>query len=223
MKSQYNQAVKALKELGIKQIPKLENIKLSKEHKKLIKDRNAVLVLSPEINKDFTFKDLIDAFDKKQTRKTYVWDDLWNQYDLTAPARASLVLMDAENDYDEEMLFFTNQTLEEQRRSIKESGFEAVNPVEYLMLQTILRPKYLNAETWLRFVGLENKTVGGDSFVGFVRSLEGELDFYGSRGYSDSVAGVGLSAGLGSQPLELSPSFSLPDKLKINGEIYLKQ
>jgi hypothetical protein len=50
---------------------------------------------------------------------------------------------------------------------------------------------------------LPRKTVGGNSFVASVRSDDGQANFGRGNGYADDDAGVGLSAGLVSDRIEL--------------------
>jgi hypothetical protein len=78
------------------------------------------------------------------------------------------------------------------------------------MLQAIHRPKYLDNSTWLRCVGLPDKSVDGRSIVGGVRSVGGQLRFDGCVGFARGDIGVGRSMGL----KELEPlASSLPSSL----------
>lgn len=65
LESQYNEVKKAFEKLGL-DCPKLEDFKdkLSKEQKSAITKGKGQLVISPEINKDFTFFDLLDRYKK---------------------------------------------------------------------------------------------------------------------------------------------------------------
>ena len=121
MEEQYEQAVKALKELAPEQnAPTLRSIKdsLTDKQRKYIDKHNGMLVISPAITEDFTFKDLLTNYDKKQKKSTYIYKDLWDQYDLKAPMKTSFVLVEGDNfDFG----VYSNQTLEKQRDSLKKT------------------------------------------------------------------------------------------------------
>lgn len=216
LNEQYTQAVKALKELGLDCPFTEEQITLTNEQEKDFKKKNAVLVITPEISKDFTFYDLIAAFDKKQSVKSYIYKDLWDKYDLTQPAKASFILQNQEHNY-EPHLHYLGKTLAKQRELLKKNNQMAMDPVEYILLQTIHRMntgKLLDNSTWVRFAGLENKTVDGDSVVGFAHSDGGRFGLDGSYGSGYWFGGVGVSVGLDLSPLASSPSFDLNAELK---------
>jgi hypothetical protein len=219
MQEQYDLAIKALKEVGVTDVPKFEDIKFPKKLPK-----NVQLVITPEITKDFTFYDLVNKYNSNN----YIWYEMWDQYDLTSPMTASLVLMDGDNSYDEDVLRLTNKTLEEQRQALP-SGKSFVDPVTYIMLSVIRKlqgKEVLNKRTWLRFAGLSNKTVVGVSWVGSAYSDGDRLGADGSHGIAHPLGGVGVSVGL---DLDFKPStssaisFSLPERLEINGEVYVKE
>lgn len=230
LSKEYDKIVTVWAELGISQsLPKLVDIEaaLTPELKSVIKKHKAELCITPAINETFRFKDLIKAFDKNQAHATYIWDDLWDQYDLSQPMRVSFVFMDAQNDYNEPHLYFTNMSLEPQRQALKDGESDALGPIEYLMLQAVHRPDYLDKKTWTRCVGLTNTMVGGHSFVGRVGSSRGQLYFVRSNGDVYPSAGVGRSMGLNLNlsafPLHSAsvPSFDFPE-VEINGVKYIR-
>lgn len=193
IKEQYIQATQALKNLEIGDYPDFETVKskLSKHQKEAINKGKGQLVICPAITKEFTFYDLVNRFDDKQSKKTYVYHELWDQYDLTGPA--SIIVVNNE-------LKGTNKTPEQQRK-IKDTF---INPAEYLMLQSINRPNYLNKITITRFPQLETKTVDVFSYVPSANSYDsGLVILRESDGIAYPRGGVRLSVG---QRITLEPS-----------------
>lgn len=202
LQQQYNQNKQAFKDLGKLFPVSLEQVKelLTKEQKTAISKGKGQLVVCPEINKDFTFLDLT----KKYPYDIWVYEALWEQYDLSAPASINVIDLTAGNENGDSVVQHTDKTLDAQRQ-IKG---EFINPQEALILNTILKQdgQDLAPKTWMRFPQLSNKTVGGDSIVGVVRSDGGWLRFgWVSGGRADPSGGVGLSVG---QRINLNPSTS---------------
>lgn len=184
MKDQYNKIVKTYKELGIKQIlPTLAQIEsaLTPKQKALIKKHKAQLVITPAINEDFDFDDLLEKLNH------WVYEPVWTQYDLFGPMKVSFVVPEP---------FYLNQDLASQRESLKkEQDLGCITPAEAVMWQILYKPQTLE-DYWLRFIDLPNKTVGGLSIVGHVHSSGVRLYLHGSNGSACSYDGVGLSVGL---------------------------
>lgn len=193
LEKQYNQNKKAYETLGIEIPVSLENVKskLTKYQKAAISKGTGQLVIAPAINKGFSFKDLLEKYQSKYS--LWVWDDLWDQYDLSGSASITVLSNVVGNQYKDPYVQHTNKTIEEQRK-IKA---EFMNPTEALILQTILKEQgqTLAPSTWIRFPQLENKTVGGRSVVGRVNSGGGRFRLGGDVGYASSLEGAVVSVG----------------------------
>lgn len=222
LESQYNEVKKAFEKLGL-DCPKLEDFKdkLSKEQKSAITKGKGQLVISPEINKDFTFFDLLDRY--KKHYDLYVYEPLWRQYekDLYGVTSVNVIDLIVGNKYDDPVTQGTNKTIDEQR---KLKG-QFMNPVEAVVLNTMLKEKGENLapNSFIRFPQLESKTVDGVSIVGDVHSVGGRLDLDGGGGGARPSGGVGFSVGqsiplnLKSSSLPLSSKQSLTDYLLDKG------
>ncbi len=203
LEAQYKQNIQAYKDLGLEIPATLEEVrsKLTKQQHEAISKGTGQLVICPAITKDFTFFDLIDHFDKKQSENTWVYKDLWEQYDLEGTATINVIDLTVGNKYKDPVTQHTDKTLQQQRK-IKD---EFMSPVEAIVLAAIFRldNKQLAPNTWIRFPQLPDKTVGGDSLVGVVDSGVGGFRLGRSGGVAGPGGGVGLSVG---QRIELQPS-----------------
>lgn len=207
MQEQYDKAVTALRDLGFDTYPTFEQCTgpFTKKQLDYSKKHKGQLVITPPGD----FWDLLERFDKGQTTKSYVYEELWKLYDLKqADWRVDFVLQDAQNDYDEPGLYGTNQTYEQQKKSLAKmkkdcAGLDSISPQTYILLQAIARPDYLDVSTWTRFIQYPKKAVEHDSFVGGVDSDDGQLYFY--RGSGDAYPGGGLGVSVG-QKISLSAS-----------------
>lgn len=147
---QWKRATEALEYLGLTNPFKKSDLKLTKEDEADLKKHKAVLVITPAINKDFTLYDLIDRFDKNDD-ESYIYNNLWDEYDDTQEPTISFVYMDKNNG-----LYGTNKTIEQNKVELSKMDREvAVNPVEYILLQTIHREDPLDCYTWTRFIADE--------------------------------------------------------------------
>lgn len=204
LKSQYNDAIKALKVLGVEQlVPSFEEIKQTMPK---TQPKGTRLVITPAIGETLSFMELVARFDQKQAFESYIYRELWEKYDLSAPMKVSLA-------YEEPMFF--NQTFSEQVQSVAKHKADSMTPAEYVMLSAIRRENNqepLDKTTYRRFTCLNYMTVDGDSVVGRVGSNDGRLklswDFGGGAG---SSSGVGLSVGLKPYSLVLTPSSKTND------------
>lgn len=203
----YTKATAALNALGYDQTPALADIQAAFTPKQLAyaDKHDARLVLTPPSS----FYELLWAFDKKQPTKSYVYKELWDQYDLSSTKwRADFVLPE---------LMFTNQTYEEQKASLNKftknlAGLQSVDPRSYLMLSAIRREQDeppLDQSTFTRFVQLPKKTSGGGSWVARVNSFGGQVHLGRSGGGARSDGGLRASVGLElSTSASAIPSFS---------------
>lgn len=198
-----NQAHKILKQFTDLTPPPVPE--LTPKQRKYVEKHKAELVITPPLS----LNEIIRKFDEKQERKTYVWKELWDQYDF---GKGWLV------DYVVPELMFINQTYEQQRESLKKAqkgvkGLRSINPRTYLILNAIRRERseeLLDATTWRRFIQCDMKKVDGDSVVGRVLSVGGRTLFGGTYGLARWYEGVGLSVGLEPQPLDFSTSSAVP-------------
>lgn len=219
LQTQYNQAVKTFKDLAPNQlIPTFESIKITKAQMAYIEKHPGQLVITPALE----FYHLIEQIDKKQKTPTYIFKELWDQYDLGSELRV---------DYVVDELMFTDQSYEDQRKSLAKTktiqGEQVVDPRAYFMAQAIRRDnnqELLDQLTFRRFIQLPPKTVVGDSWVGVANSHGGQLWVDRSYGFANPRGGVGFSVGLDfdTSTLELPESFSseFPDELMINLKTY---
>jgi hypothetical protein len=190
LQKQFNQLKQVYKDLDLELPTDLKTVqdKLSKEQKTAISGGKGQLVITPAITKDFTFFDLLEKHGKH-----YVYKELWEKHDFTSPASINVVLMEKGlNDYDEDGLYFTNQTLKEQKESGK--GKEFINPIEWLILFMINDGK-LDTDTWTRYPQYPKKNV--DGFPTGLRSgaFVGAPFFDRSFGNAFRRAGARLSVG----------------------------
>lgn len=195
LEKQYDQNVQAYKDLDLPIPATLEQVKskLSKWQKEAIASKGAQLVITPEIKQGLYFYQFVDNFDKKQDYGTYIYKELWGQYDFSQPAAITVVDLELKG---------TNKTFEEQRK-IKGTF---INPAEYIMLQAILRPKYLDKTTWCRFPQYDKKIANDFSYVPRADSDgDGRVYLSESGEHAHSDAGVRLSVG---DRIELSSSAS---------------
>lgn len=207
LEKQYEQNVQAYKSMGLEIPVDLETVtsKLTKHQKAALSKGTGQLVISPAINDKFTFKDLLE-----KVGNYWFWDELWDQYELSGLASIGVINIEGDNQYGDLVTQHTNKTIEEQR-NVK-GGF--ISPVEAVVLEAIFRldGNHLAPKTFIRFPQLPNKTLDGDSYVGYVYSGGGQLRFDGSDGHAGPVEGVGLSVGkkipLSSQSSVLPDSFS---------------
>lgn len=222
LQTQYATAVEVFKELApTQQAPSLKSIEaaLNPKQLKYIEKHKAELVIAPALS----LYDLIEQIDKKQPKKTYIYHDLWDQYELGSELRVDFLVP---------KLMFTSQTYEQQRRSIASAkknlkGLRAVDPRAYLVAQVIRREtgrELLDQYTWRVTAQPPKESVGGGSVVGRVLSDGGGFGLDWGYGRAGPDGGVGLSVGLelNSQPSDLVGSFAseLPDELTINGKVY---
>jgi hypothetical protein len=200
LQKQYETALAAWKELAPEQTPpSLESIEaaLTDKQRAYIEKHNGELVMTPAL----TLYELIKRFDKKQTRKTYVYHELWDQYEFGFEARVDFLLPETK---------FTDQTYKEQKESLRKEtknckGLQGTDPRMYVVAQTIHRDNLLNQTDWLRLVQLPPKIVGGISYFPDVGSLGSALELYGVGGGGDDYVGVSRSVGLN---LDFEPSVS---------------
>lgn len=177
------------------------------------------LVIVPKLG-ELTLGSLIDRYDsltkQKNNPATWIYNELWDQYSgdelsqgQTRPMEAQAVLLGGtDNAYSKVGLYSTNQTLKDQRKSLKQAQkghvgqdtiLKSVSPASYIIRNAMQleRGKPLqDTQTFTRFVELDSKTAGGDSFVPVACSDGGLLDLYGSNGRADSYFGVRLAVGL---------------------------
>jgi len=173
-----------------------------------------------ELTDKFGITSLAKAFDAKKqgqhTRGTYVEDELWDQYtpaelnsrrvgqkattvaqgsEVLGEARA-MVLGNEENTYSEAGLHHTGQNLKNQIKAVKDLGL--INPADYIILQAQRREAGetpLDTKTFTRFVQLEKKSAGGDSYVPNAYWRGVRLGLFGSLELARSSVGVRLSVG----------------------------
>lgn len=193
LQQQYRQNVQAYKDLGLDIPVELSDITLVASQEVAIRKGTGQLVISPAITKDFTIFDLVDHFDKKQEQKSYIYKDLWEQYDLTSPASINVIDLTVGNEYGDPVTQHTNKTIDEQRQV---EG-EFMSPVEAIILMAVLRlgKERLAPHTFIRFPQLPNKTVDGDSLAGNVNSCVGRAGLAGSFGRAIPAGGLGVSVG----------------------------
>ncbi len=164
------------------------------------------------LTKNYWLSTLIFAFDQAQSKdnKTRVSDELWDQYDLAninrrttggeEPAPGDVraqILTEPENDYQEAGLQATKKYLKEQIKFAK--GKTLLNLTDYVLLQALRREEgapLMDAPTFTRFVQLDKKSVGGDSFVGDADADGSRLEVGGSGELAYGRYGVRFSVGL---------------------------
>src|ERR1700744_3027972 len=88
LEQQYKATLTTYKDMELEIPVDLETVraKLTKAQKDAISKDRGQLVISPAITEDFTLYDLVNAFDKQQMYGSYIWKELWDQYDFTQPA-----------------------------------------------------------------------------------------------------------------------------------------
>lgn len=206
---QYNIAVKVFKEFApTQQVPTLESIQetLTDKQKKYIESHDGFLVLTPALD----LYNIIQNFDDKQAKKTWIYHALWDQYKLGNDLRIDFVLPE---------VAFRNQTYEQQKKSLTKArkslkGLQSIDPRTYIMAQAIRREqgtKLFNNSDWIRFIHLPFKMVGGDSWVGGARSVGDRPGLGRGVGEADPFVGVGLSVRLNTSDLEFSDSSSVSE------------
>lgn len=218
LKTQYNQALKAFKQLAPEQEPPtLASIEaaLTDKQRRQVEKYDGRLIISPAITKDFSLNNLIANYDKTH-QKTWIWEPLWNQYDHTCPITAGFVLH--MSDHQDAGLHFTNQSWDEEKASLRNlaksiKGLRSISVGEWLALQTMNGKALLDKTTLTRLIHMERKTVGGDSCGPFVRVSGSRAYLDWSYGYPYGDRGVRFLVGLNlsPQPSILPSSLSLSD------------
>lgn len=167
-----------------------------------------------------TMGDLVERYDELTSQKgnprTNIWEPLWDKYSdkelnqgQTEAIEAKAVLLGGENDYDEPGLYFTGQTLKEQRKSLKEaqkthegdaSELDSLSVAGYMIrnaMQLERGEQLMDRPTYTRFIGLDSKRVDGGSYVPDAGSGgDGRVYLSRSRGLADPRDGVRLAVGL---------------------------
>lgn len=155
---------------------------------------------------------LISAFDQKQdsSDETYVWDDIWDQYDLANINRRTVdggqepqlgdvraqILTKSENSYQESGLQATDKNLDAQKEFARAKIL--LNLTDYVLIQALRREEdyqLMDTNTFTRFVQMDKKKVDGDSIVGIAYVVGSRLRLSGSNGRADDYGGVRLSVG----------------------------
>ncbi len=177
------------------------------------------IVMVPKLG-ELSLGDLVGRYDELTSQKgnpqTYVWGNLWDKYSAkelsqgqTVDIEARAVLLGGENNYDEPGLYFTNQNLKAQRKSLKEAqsnhdsdqtALNSLSVAGYMVrnaMQLERGEQLMDRPTYTRFVELDSKRV--DDFSCVPRAYSGDrgrVRLYGSGGHADSDDGVRLSVGL---------------------------
>ena len=181
-----------------------------------LRETHASLSLEPfvaiELTERFGLRALVAHFDKAYNghNKTFVWPGLWSQYDLVSLNRRTIdgqseptsdslrghVLTIGQNQYNEPGLVDTNKNMDAQRDFAKNQTL--LNVTDWLLLEAMRREngqESFDTQTVTRFPQMEQKTVGGVSFVGFAGSGGRRAVLYGSSDWMDPNVGVRFSVG----------------------------
>lgn len=175
------------------------------------------IVIVPKLG-ELSLNSLIERYDELTSAKgnyqTYIWSELWDQYSAdelnqgqATPIEPRAVLL--AGGHDEPGLYFTNQNLKKQRKSLEDTkevfadelvALQSMSPAEYIIRNAMLLERgepLQDTQTFTRFIELDEKTVDGRSYVPNANSNGyGRLLLYGSGAYAFSYAGVRLSVGL---------------------------
>lgn len=175
---------------------------------------------------ELSFANLIDRYNQLTTSKgnppTEPWEPLWGKYTdeelnqgQTAAMEARAVLLGGENEYNEPGLYYTRQTLKEQRKSLKEAQSEhdgkattlnSVSPASYMVrnaMQLERGEQLMDRPTFTRFIELDSKRVGVISYVPLADSVsDGRVCLLESHELAYPRGGVRLSVGQESVPLD---------------------
>jgi hypothetical protein len=175
------------------------------------------LVLAPKLG-ELSFDGLKARYDQLTGQHgnpaTYVWDSLWSQYSdeelnqgQIAPIEAYGVLLGGENDYDEAGLYFTDQNLKQQRKSVEkakkdynsdDTQLRSMSIATYMVRNAMLLERgeqLMDQPTYIRFIGLDKKRGGGSCVPGADSSGDGRVVLRGSDDGAGSRGGVRLSVG----------------------------
>jgi hypothetical protein len=176
------------------------------------------IVMVPKLG-ELSLSNLVDRYDQltgqKDNPDTYVWEDLWNKYstdELNQGQKAAIepraVLLGGENDYGEAGLYFTDQDLKRQRKSLKEAQkdhdsdtttLDSLSIAGYMVrnaMQLERGQQLMDRPTFTRFIELDKKRVDGVSGVPVANSDgSGRVNLGGSDGGARSSGGVRLSVG----------------------------
>lgn len=208
LKHHYKKAHEALTNLGLTKPFRLEDMYIPDG----VNLDKSTLVITPAITDDLTLYDLIKKFDDFNGQSSYIYKPLWDIYnkEIRQEARASFILQGASDNRDDSHLYYREKSIKEQRELLTENNQTALSPIEYIMLQTIVKAggDLIDGYTWCRMAGLPDKAVGDVSYVGYVDSNVGQARFGRSRGRADWGVGVGLSVGLDIRPSASSLSSS---------------
>lgn len=202
LQTHYTRAAQALKNLGLDNPFTLDQLSVPDG----VNLDKATLVITPAITDEFTLYDLIKRFDQFNGIDSYIWEQLWDKYnqEIRQEAKASFILQEASDDPDSSHLYYRGKDLKKQRELLTKNHQTAMNPIEYVILQTISNAEtgsLVDDRTWCRMAGLKNHTVDGDSCVAHVDSYGGRAGFGGSHGGADDRGGVGFSAWVEIRPL----------------------
>lgn len=175
------------------------------------------IVMVPKLG-ELSLGDLIDRYDQltgqKGNPETYVWK-LWDRYSSeelnqgqTAAIEPRAVLLSGKNDYAEAGLYFTDQRLKQQRKSLKEAqknhNADATTlnslPIAGYMVRNAMQlergEQLMDRPTYTRFIELDSKRVGGFSHVPDARS-GGDGRVRLRESYEDAIPYVGVRLSVG--------------------------
>lgn len=163
------------------------------------------------LSRQFGRPALISAFDQKQdsSARTYVRNDLWDQYDLANINRRTVdggqesqlgdvraqILTKSENSYQESGLQATNKNLDVQKEFARAKIL--LNLTDYVLIQALRREEdyqLMDTNTFTRFVQMDKKNMG-DSCVGGASVIGGQLELVRSYVRANDSDGVRLSVG----------------------------
>ncbi|HVV26181.1 MAG TPA: hypothetical protein VHC21_04090 [Candidatus Saccharimonadales bacterium] len=176
------------------------------------------IVMVPKLG-ELSLGDLIGRYDQLTGQKgnpsTYVWSGLWDKYSdtefnqgQTVDIEPRAVLLGGENDYDEAGLYFTNQNLKAQRKSLKEAQknhdsnettLGSLSVAGYMVrnaMQLERGEQLMDRPTFTRFIELDKKRADDFSYVPSADSFDGgQVHLRRSYEVARSHGGVRLSVG----------------------------
>ncbi len=225
LKQQFKTADKAIKDLGLTHPFKLKDIKINPRLKKELIEHQAVMVITPKIDKNFNTKNLFDRLKTLWDKDDSYLYDGWSRYfeNDYQEAKISFVYMDGYRG-----LYGKGKSLEDNKTELaKMKDCRSLNPIEYMLLQVIYKDSPLDTGwNWTRFIdtGLYGFIRGGAWYNG---GGAGVLTLYLNYGPSGTGTSVGFRVSrdltLASSTLNSCDLKSLEieiETIKINGRVY---